>query len=428
MKLGVSLGTLAALQMAASLAMQLLVFAALGAGTQTDCWVAAQTVPLILFTISSVTFQGAWQPRFAVLADQPPIWRKAQAAAHGQLLLVVGTAALLLTITADVWPRWLFPGFMPEQMVLTAQVTRILLLGALINCQVALLSTALRAREQFIRAEVLVLAVALATVALTAPVVRHFGVEGVAWLNVARATTVCGALFWMAGRPWPRVHAGWHDRVHWKLVRPLLLGSSLTKTSPIVDRYWSSLAPVGGMTAFSFIHTGMSAVATILERSLCMPVHPRLARLADARDLSGMRALYRARIGRVALMTGVALGALVLLWPFWPQITRPILKLDDATLMETWWWCVVLTGYVLPSAAGSVVVSSFYALGDTATPMRVSAIGFVLSVLAKAAGFALAGMLGLAGAIVAHYVGNLLVMCWLLERRLAMPLPAAPGN
>ena len=31
-------------------------------------------------------------------------------------------------------------------------------------------------------------------------------------------------------------------------MRPILVSSSFSKTGPLVDRFWSSLAPSGGMT------------------------------------------------------------------------------------------------------------------------------------------------------------------------------------
>jgi peptidoglycan biosynthesis protein MviN/MurJ (putative lipid II flippase) len=65
-----------------------------------------------------------------------------------------------------------------------------------------------------------------------------------------------------------------------------------------------------------------------------------------------------------------------------------------------------------------MVVSSFQALRDTATPVRVGVIGFAVSLPLKAAGFLVGGLPGLALAIVVHYAGGMIVMSWLLERRL----------
>ena len=426
MKLGISLGALAALQLLAGFATQLVVLATLGVGAGTDNWVAAQTVPMIVFSIASVAFQGAWQSQLAVEAGNASAWQAAQQRAHGQLLLVALPVLALLGATAELWARQVFPGFSTQQVASTSDMTRVLLVATWMNCHGALLTTALRSREQFVQGELVSAGGAVLMLAFMPWVVRGHGVEGAALLMLLRAAVVTLCLFRLAGMPWPALTAAWRDKRQWSQLRPLLFGSSLYKTGPIVDRYWTSLAPAGGMTAFNFVQMGMGALASVLERALCMPAHPRLARLAAQGDLDGMRALYRQRIRWVLLLAlGIAM-LLLLLQPVWPTLAAPLLKLPDAGLMQTWWMCVLLLAYLVPAACGSVVVSSFYALGDTRTPVRIGTLGFVLSIALKSAGFLYAGLLGMAAAISAHYVLNMLAMWALLERRLRSGVACQP--
>lgn len=417
MKLSLSLGALAALQLASSFLLQLIVLSLLGAGSQTDAWVAAQAVPLVVFSVLSVALQGAWQSRLATATEQQ-LWLSTQKTAQGQLLLVFGGALLVLGGTAELWVRWLFPGFSEAQATIAVRMTRILLVGTLLNGQAALLTTALRARERFVGPEAVALGGSVGAILLAALTVPRFGIEAAAWVSLARSVCVCAILFWLAHRPAPSLVAAWHDHEGWKQSRPILIGSAFYKTGPLVDRFWSSLAPTGGMTLFNLVQTGMGALAMVLERSLCTPVTPQLARLAEGRDFATMRRLYRRSIARVSVAAGAALVALLALYPAWPHLAGPLLKLDAAASTTAWWLCVVLLGYLHPAAAGSVVVSSFYALGDSHTPVRVGIIGFTVSLALKAAGFLLAGLMGLALATAMHYMGNMLVMCWMLERRL----------
>lgn len=428
MKLGLSLGALAALQMATSLATQLLVFGILGAGMATDAWVAAQALPLIVFSIASVAFQGTWQSRLAVASHDRDHWRREQRTAHGQMLMVTGCVTVALTASATLWTPWLFPGFSDEQARLSATLSQWLLPAAFFNCHAALLTTALRSRDRFLTAEAVTLAGAVIVAALLPWLLRDFGIELAAWLSFARMLVTALVLYVLAGCPLPDLKAAVRDVEQWRLIRPLLLGSSLYKIGPVVDRYWTSHAPPGGMTAFNTMQMAMSAMASVLERSICMPAQPRLARLAAAGQLGEMRRLYRSRVRQVSIIVGLAAIVLVALKPFWPTLTHPLLKLDTHTLESTWWICAILMGYALPAAAGSIVVSSFYALGDTKTPVRVGSTGFLLSLAIKAGAFVWAGLPGLAAAVAFHYAGNMLVLCYLLEKRLSPASEVLPAT
>jgi len=418
MRLAFTLGTLASLQFVVGLALQLAVFALLGAGEQTDAWVAAQAVPFVLATISAVSFQGAWQGRFAVVGERQDEWIAAQRVAQGQVLMLTGSIAAGLVATASLWVPLLFPGLSLKQWSLTTSMTCILLPACVLNAQSALFASALRGRDGFVIAEVVILIGALIGIALTVALLDRYGVVAAAWAQLARSVLVFVASYLIGGRPTPSLRGALRDRTGWRLSAPILIGSTFYKTGPIVDRYWTSLAPAGGMTTFNLMQLGMGAVASVLERALCVPAIPSLARLADTSDHAGMRKLYRQRLVRVGIAVGIVLLTLLAVRPWWGSLVGSLLRIDADAAASTWWLCIVLVGYLYPAAAGSIVVSSFQALHDTLTPVRIGTIGFALSLLLKAAGFLSAGLPGLAAAIAVHYMGNMVVMTWLLERRL----------
>jgi 1-aminocyclopropane-1-carboxylate deaminase/D-cysteine desulfhydrase-like pyridoxal-dependent ACC family enzyme len=57
LKLNLYLGAIASLQLAASFALQLIVLAVLGAGTDTAALVAAQAVPGVVFSVLAISLQ-----------------------------------------------------------------------------------------------------------------------------------------------------------------------------------------------------------------------------------------------------------------------------------------------------------------------------------------------------------------------------------
>lgn len=387
-------------------------------GPLTDAFVAAQAVPLFLFSILSVSLQSVWQPRLSVLLNDHAGWRETQGVAQAQTLMLFAGVAIPVALFSDAWIRVIFPGFDQEQSRLTSSMTLPLLAGAAFNCHSALLTTALRARDQFLRAEMVSLAGTLCLLGMTWAVVPVGGVEAAAWALCARAIGVFLVLHFQAGRPMLLARQAWRSREVWTSLRPLLAGSAIYKTSPLVDRYWTSLAPAGGVTVFNLAQTAMGALATILERAVCVPVVPQLARLAAREDYEGLRKAYRTCVARISLAAALTAVGMIALYPAWEAILAMLLKVTPGQAHDMWFVCLALLGYLHVAASGTIAVSAFYALDDTRTPVRIGMAGFILGVILKSAGFLLMGLTGLAIATSAYYICNMVAMCILLEKKI----------
>lgn len=424
MRLNLSLGAIAALQLASNLLLQLVLVSLLGPGEATDAYIAAQTMPVLLIAILATSLQNVWQPRFAVLHDKPAEWHAAQRTAQGQALLLIAGSCLLLLLTTRLWVPLLFPGFSTAQQHLTAELSGLLLLGALFNGHAALFTAAQRGRDRFIGPELLPLFASLLMIVGVALTLRRYGVEVVAWASLARSVTVCLVLYLMAGRPLPAPVRGIRSGEAWRAVRPLLLGSALYKTGPLIDRFWMSQAPAGSVTVFNLVQTGMAGVAAVLERTFTVSAAPRLARLAEQRDMQGIRSVYRGCIGRTTLVVSLLSLALLAAYPIWPWLLSVTLRIETAIAHQMWIVLLLLLGYLHVASCGSVVMQTFYALGETRLPVQVSSVMFVLGAIIKSVAFIGFGMYGLALATSAYYLANLVIMCLLLERRIGVQLPA----
>ena len=109
MRLGLSLGVLTGLQLAAAFASQLVVLRVVGAGALTDAFVIAQTLPLLVVAIFASPMQMVWMPRLS-LQTEPHQWQTEQRLAQGQMLWLSSGATVPLALTAMWWLPWLFPG------------------------------------------------------------------------------------------------------------------------------------------------------------------------------------------------------------------------------------------------------------------------------------------------------------------------------
>jgi putative peptidoglycan lipid II flippase len=420
------LALVTSLHLLAGIATLLLLLAAVGVGQHSDAYIAAQAVPTVLTAVLAVSLQSVWQARLATAGEATGAWRAAHRAAHAQALVTFGGAGLALGVTSALWVPALFAGFDTATRALVVQMTPALLLAAAFNGAGAVLTTAQRGRDRLVSAEVVALLGSLAALAAVWPLARAAGVAAVAWLMLARAVLVWLALQALVGGSVPSWRAGWRDHTMWRQLRPLLASSGVYKTAPLVDRFWSALAPAGGVTLFGLAHSGMAALATVFERSLCMPAAPRIARSIARSDLLAARGLCRRSVLAVALASAAVALTLLLARPWWDSSLAALLGMQAERAHDLWKLCGLLLGYLFVAAAGTVVVSVFYALGDTSTPARIGLVGFGVGMLAKSAGFLWLGIEGLALATSLYYLGNLLALVLALERRIGRLL--APGR
>lgn len=417
-----ALALVTSLQVLTGIATLLLLLAAVGVGQPSDAYIAAQAVPSVLTAVLAVSLQSVWQPRLAVAGTTAAAWRSAHRTAHAQALMSFGGTGLVLGASAGLWIPALFAGFDAGTQALVARLTVPLLLAAVFNGAGAVLTTAQRGRDRLVSAEWVALIGSLVALAAVWPVARGLGVTAVAWLMLARAVLVWVALQVLVGGSLPDWRSGWRDSATWRQLHPLLTSSGVYKTAPLVDRFWSALAPAGSITLLGLAHSGMAALATVFERSLCMPSMPRIARSVSLGELAQARSSYRRSVAAVAAASAAVGLVLILVRPWWGAALGISLGMSAGLADDLWLLCCLLMGYLFVAAAGTVVVAVFYALGDTVTPARIGLLGFAVGVVAKSVGFLWLGLEGLALATSLYYLANLLVLVLTLERRIGKRL------
>lgn len=405
-------------QLLAQIAFQVIVLAAVGVGPMADAFVAAQAVPMVQVAVLALSIQSVWQPRFATASEPAGEWRQAHRSAQAQVLIIFGISGAALAATASLWAQAVFIGLTVDALQLVLEMTPLLLLASVFQGSAAIMTAAQRGRDRILSAEVAGLVAAVIAAALAWPAVRAWGVVAAAYLALGRAILVWVVLEVLLGGSTPAWRDGWRDRMAWAQLRPLLASSSVFKLAPLVDRFWSSMGPPGSVALFGLAHSAMAALAGLLERSVCMPVTPSLARSAAAGDADTTRRLYRHSVVITAMATAAVGVGLVLVQPWWGTLAGLVFRVPEQTARELWWVCLHLLGFLFVAASGTAVVSVYYALGDTRTPARIGLAGFLLGVVAKSVGFWLMGLQGLALATSLYYLGNLAALAVGAERRL----------
>jgi peptidoglycan biosynthesis protein MviN/MurJ (putative lipid II flippase) len=406
------------MQLLGLLLFQLLIIRLVGVGPQTDAYIAAQAVPSVVNAIIASSLQSVWLPRFSLLRHDVIAWREEQSLAQGQAAVLVGTVVLLLMAAAAWWVPALYSGF-SEVLHQTTTAFSIVLLGAtVLNTQVTLLTVALRASDRFLTAEVIALVGTILALVAIWFLVPTWGVWSAVLIWLARSFVIYILHMYIANWPWPAIRGGLRLAETWHMVRPLLFSASLSKTSPLVDRYWASQAQAGSMTMLGLAQQGIGALATVLERAISMPLIPTLARLLERGEVHSVRTRYRGRIVVALLATVVIAGVLFVGRPWLLDALALALDFSAENALLMWKLMMALIGFLFVSIAGTIVISVLYALGEMLLAAKISTGGFLLGLILKWIFFEEAGVVGLAIAITIAYLITFVMSIVIVELKL----------
>lgn len=413
MKQTVTLALLAGANILVTLAFQWFVITRLGVGIETDALFAGMAVPQLILLVVSSSLTHVLVPLLAV-EDEHTF----QQNAWGFFLGISGlftALAVILFLTAGFWVPWLVPGFTKEGQRLTVSLTRIQLVSMIFTASVSVLWSVYRARQRFIWVELSTLLSSVVGFALLLKVLPVYGVVGASMLIVLRTGLQAVWLLPGLGRwHWP----DWRSpamREAWRRVRPLLLGNSYYRTDQLLDRFLASMTPSGGLSLLYLGQQIYGVANVVTEKAIASPMVPQLAVLAGAARWQEFRRVYQKRLLAMGVLTSLGyLGLLV--------VGERILNLlighggvtkDNVHLL--WLIMVALVGYFVAGAMGFVTAPTFYAMGDTRTPTRMSVITYTLYIPAKVFGFIKYGLLGMAAVTSVYLFLNVAIQVLALE-------------
>jgi len=413
MKQTVTLALLAGANILVTLLFQWYVITQLGVGIETDALFAGMAVPQLILTVVSSSLTHVLVPLLAT-EDESTFRRDSWAFFFG-VSAIFTLLALALFVTANFWVRWLVPGFSEPGRALTVSLTRIQLVSMIFIASVSVLWSVYHAKQKFIWVELSSLVSSVIALLLLVVLLPIYGVIGAALLLVLRAGLQVVSLLPGLGRwQWP----DWNStamRTAWQRIRPLLLGTAYYRTDPLVDRYLASMAPPGGLSLL-YIAQQIYGVANIVaEKAIAAPMVPMLAVRAKVKDWKNFRRIYQNRLLAVGGLT--LLGYLILLLAG-ERILNLLIGHGGVTAANVhllWSIMIALVGFFVAGAAGVVTSKTFYAMGDTKTPTKMSIVTYTLYIPAKVFGFYRYGLIGLAVVTTVYLFLNLMIQLLLLE-------------
>lgn len=392
------------------------VMTTIGPGEQTDALFAGMIVPQLVLAIVSGSLSNVLVPLLA--SEHEATFRKDAWSFFIAAIAFFGAIAVVLALASHYWVPLIVPGLSPEAKHLAERLTRIQLVGMVGTAAVSVLWSVCCARRRFIRAESSPVAANALALVFLIWALPQMGVSAGAWSYVLSAILQVVFLCSMLGAPvWPDFRSPALSLAGQR-IKPLVLGTVYYKSDLLVDRFLASLAPPG---AISLLHFGLQcygAANLVLNKALAAPMIPSLALHSTKEEWLPFRTLYRSRLIWVLALTGSGYLAFAV-------IGEPVLKLlighggvSRENVHTLWWIMLLLGGVLIGGATGQVLANAFYAKGDTGTPTRIGVFGFTLGIGFKVAGFAFAGIGGLAAGATLYYLFNSLVMNRYLENSL----------
>lgn len=398
---------------------------AFGAGSQTDAYVAAFTLPDFLNYIvaggaASITFISIYT-RF--LAEK----RDADARKTFSIIITVMTAVMVVgTILTEIFApqfvRWFVKGFSPQQIQLCVHLTRILLPAQIFFYVGGVVSAVLLSHRLFLLPAFGPLLYNLFIIVGGVVGGHHFGIASLAYgavigsvvgpflasvIGAARLGTGYSPSFDVtnpAFREWVRLSV------------PLMLGVSLVTADDWILRHYAA-GGVGDIARLNYAKRLFGVPIAVLGQATGQASLPFFARLFNERRLQEFADTVNDSVYRISaaslLATGWMMAAALPLIDLVYRRGKFLFADTQMTAIYFFWFSLSLVLW----SAQALYARAFYAAGDTLTPMTAVSMITVASLPIYSLLYHTFGVVGLAWASDIGIGVNLLALAGLLHYR-----------
>ena len=415
MKLAIKLGVLSSANIGIVFLFQWYVLIQLGPGVETDALFAGMAIPQLVLAVISGSLMHVLVPLLAGESED-----RLRQDAWGFFILIgclFGLLAVLLYAAALWWVPLTVPGFDEAGKALTVELVRIQLIGMVFAAVNGAQWAAYHARQQFLWAELTPILSSSIALLLLVWALPRFGVIAAAWIGTLRMGVQTLLLAPGMGIPVRPDLKSAAIQQTWQRIKPLLLGTAYYKTDPLVDRFLLSTANSGSLSLYYLAQQIYGAASQVLNKAIAVPLVPVLSMLHKAGDKTGFRRAYYRKLLQVC---AICLAGMLILGLFGLELLTFLMGRGNASasnVAEFWWIMLWLGGMFIGGAMGQISSSSFYALGDTATPTRIGIYSYTIYIPAKIVLFYCFGIMGLALVTSAFFMVNFFLQHFQLQKK-----------
>ncbi len=365
---------------------QMLLAKQFGASWEMDAYVAAIAFPTAISAVFVGSLSYAFVPLFSGLLtrDTDHAWRLA--GSMGILLVVFSLAVALGTFfMSGFLVRYLFPGFSEERSQLAVSLLRILCWLIVTNGLIAYLQSLYYCHKRF-ALPAAASPIGIAVTVAGAIAFQDRGMTAIAWAVLAgSATAVVLQMPLLVRRG--RFGQLWNDDVRRCLVLllPLVIGALYFRLDPLVDRYLTSMLPVGSVSHLGYAWRMASAMLLITVGGLSVVAFPSFAEhWAAGRHEEFRREVASATRCLIAILVPIGFALVFYSEP----LIADLLQRGQFTAADSravGYLLGLYVGMVVGAGLGEITSKVFYSLSDTRTPTLLGvgtfSIGLVLKIV-----------------------------------------------
>ena len=386
-----------------------------GATPQLDAFWAAFKIPDALFNLLVAgALSSAFIPVFAgYLAKEREreAWRVASSVANLLILSLVVLSALMWLGAPWLVPAFVAPGFAkdPQQLELTIELTRIMLLSPIFMGLSALVTGVLQSYRQFLAGAVAPLVYNGVQILFAIFASPFLGIDALAFGVVAGA-----AMMFLVQIPeltfrrtqyalaLDLAHAG--VREVFLLAGPRTLSLGAVQIVFFVDTFLASSMPTGSLTALNYAFQLMLLPLGVFSIAISAAVFPTLSQYASLGQAAKMRDALQQAIRWILFLTLPTAIVMVVL-------RRPLVNLlfqygafgpaaREATQAAFLFYSLGLAGHALVQ----ILARAYYASRDTSTPLALTLVSIGANVTLSVT---LAPVMGINGLALANSIATL---------------------
>lgn len=404
-----------------------IIYANFGQNRITDAYNAAFSVPDFLYMLLvGGALSSAFIPVFSGYLAQDretEAWEVAGIVFNWMVILLIAGVGAGIVYTPYLI-NLLVPGFPPESMGLTVQMTRIMFLQVILMAMSGIVTGILHSYKHFIAPAAGSVLYNLGIIAVGYCLSRVYGITGFA------VGVVTGAFLHLAVQLPGLMKIGLNYRFSLnlrhpgvlqliKLIVPVLIGLSVMQVNLLVSQNLASNLPGGMLTALRTGQRLMQLPIGVFAIAISVAFFPTLTEYAAKREL---KAFGEALSLGLRFITFLALPATVGMVILRIPLIRLLFEVGLFTPENTAATAHALMFYsigICAYASIQLLSRTFYALQDTVTPVVIGILTIVINIILNITLRAPWGHGGLALAYSLAGIFNMGALFWVLRRKLA---------
>ncbi len=395
-----------------------------GTGVESDAYTAAYSLfylPIMLFNSCITSTLVPMYVRARREGGELEANRFGSGAFNLFALAALVVSAIMYVLSGPL-VNLVFGGFTPEKLELTTKLTRIMLVSLVFNITSIVMSAILNAREKFLAAQLTGFPLSVASITAAVCFSAKYGIVALAWgVFASSVLQVVVQLPFFFG--WFRYSPNFEltdqrFRTLMKLALPALLSMAVSELNHMIDHWLASSLGDGSMTALNYGYRLITFISGILVVPITTIIFSKLSRMVSERDNSGILASVRRCIEVLSLIIVPVIAVCAVMNEDVIRFAYGSGRFDDRSVTMTSGAFLFYVIGVLSFGLRDLMNRVFHAMQDTKTPFRAACVVVVLNVILN---FILREFMGANGLALATTIAGfcgMLLMVYMLRRRM----------